>query len=148
MRHLCARQRESDKRWDFTSGGRKGAYPVGYCAGYREFTADDLAVHDQGHADRLNAEQEPFREKYHTDGHATKEKACACYREYLLDMRLQLRRRVDPDALRRCEAEGCDEWTGHYAQVGSAQMWHLCDEHLNRDTVDELMGPISEIWSS
>lgn len=148
MRYYDARQREHDGRWDYTCRHDDRIYPVGYCAGFRPYKADDVVVRSEEHARELNAELEPFREKYHTDGHATPEEARACYREYLLDQRLRFVRwehttpsgeEVLPGTLSLCNADGCTEYTPHYAAIrGTMESWYLCDDHLDRETVEAL----------
>src|SRR5512134_1548152 len=82
-----ALQRESDKRWDFTSStGSTKAHPIGYCAGWRDVPSPEVAADldarlGAGFAERLAAEIEEKRQhqgKYHTDGHATAAEADAC----------------------------------------------------------------------
>lgn len=137
MNHWKARQRETDQRWDYTCREGQGrVYATGYCGGYREF--DPSFFPD---AERLNAEMEPFREKYHTDGHATEAEAIECYRQYQLDRQLKFNRWTHealPGTLHICDHNGCTEYTPHQASIGGYHVWHLCPEHLNRETVDAL----------
>ncbi len=137
-----ARQRDSDKRWDFTSStGSGGTCPIGYCAGWREMTAHDVARFGEGFAQSLHNEIEAKRvhqAKYHKDGHATAEEACACYREWELDNDLKFFTKPIEEAkeLHRC-AE-CQEFTAGLACLGQHRNWYLCDAHRNRETVEKL----------
>lgn len=64
MNYYGARQREGDKKWDYTCKNDNRVWPVGYCA-----------QSDGGH-------------------HDTKEDAYKCYTKYLLDNRMRLDRKL------------------------------------------------------
>lgn len=161
MNHDAARQRESDKRWDYTSENDGRVHATGYCAGvahcktcgtetfyepgkgFTRCTSKD-GQHDGEHLDRA---------PYHTTGHATAEEACACYRVYLLDTQLRLYDPKDapkpPTTLHRCQApDGCPEFTAGLAEVGNGDHWRLCDAHRTRETVEKLFREVGEAWTS
>lgn len=148
MNYYGPRQRETNGRWDYTNRNDDRIYPVGYCAGWREHSPDVLG---EAVAARLNADIEPFRDKYHKDGHPTADDACACYRDYLLDQHLRLVRwdhtvngeLLRPGTLELCHADGCTEYTAHHATISKVlERWPLCDEHLSREEVEKLFGSI------
>ena len=145
-----ALQRESDKRWDFTSStGSSSAYPIGYCAGWKEPPGPEEAAKldarlGRGFSERLTKEIEAKREhqaKYHTDGHATAAEADACFRRYELDQELQFFTMPveKAETLHRCQAPECKEFTAGLASLGQHRHFYLCDAHRNRDTVELLI---------
>lgn len=142
MNWYAARQRK-DQRWDYTCQNSSGVFPMGYCAGWRETTTEDIAARPElaAVADHILADQEkrrPHRAKYHTDGHASEEEACACWKRYQLDNELRLHDPPkDPDTLHRCAAD-CGIFTAGLAEVGEHWHRHLCDEHRTREVVERL----------
>lgn len=78
-------------------------------------------------------------------GHDTEEDACRHYRAYMLD-----RARLDgydSNTQKKCQVEGCGKWTQKYALV-DMDVVHLCEEHLNRDTLEKVYPDIGQIYSS
>lgn len=141
MNYFAARQRESDKRWDYTCKNDGTIWPVGYCGGWRE-PQTGLLTPEQ--VQQWVSQAAPHRHKFHLDGHATAEEACDCYKQYLLDFDL----RLGGEALntqRKCEV--CGAWTSRFARVGH-RTWFLCDEHRTREHVEALFGPVGESWES
>lgn len=139
MNYLSARQRQSDEKWDYTYNGA----PYGYCREY--FDPDNYKTWIREHMTPAEVEKiRSFEDKYHTHGHDTKEEACQCYKEYMLDHRLRLDGK-DNSCQRKCEK--CGEWTQGFAEVGCYQLWFLCDEHRNREVVSELY-KVGESWES
>lgn len=135
MNYLSAMHRY-DGRWDFTING----HPTGYCT---DFPPTENKYNILGWEEHL-AKCEVNRHKYHTDGHATKEEACACFLEYELDNRW--REWESSSQQQKCRECGC--WTTHIIQLGSYAMYSLCIEHATKDIVRKLHGPIGEIWQS
>lgn len=131
MNYYAARQREKTKKWDYTCRNDGQIWPVGYCAGR---LVDVMKV------------PEDKREPYHEDGHETAEEAQECYKRYVLDNDLRLDSKMSGQQ-RRCEADGCEEWTQGLATIRGGQMFVLCDEHRNRETVEGMFS-VGEIWSS
>ena len=134
----------------FTQMRDKRIWPVGYCAGWREWTRESLTgkQHERVILDLL-ADQEikrKFFESYHTDGHATREDANACYRLFLLDNRLTLNAGTTDRQQIRCDAADCNEWTQSHASVDHQDYW-LCETHMNRETIETLFS-VSAIISS
>ena len=131
MNYYQANQRRSDSRWDYT----RNQYPTGYCCEYREINPKVIPISE--------AEQKRYHDtahKHHTDGHATEEEACECYRGYLLDHRLSLGRTQSSQD--KCKI--CSEWTQNFAEVGN-RLFVLCSEHNNRESVEALLGTVG--WS-
>lgn len=142
MRLYTTLQRK-DGRFDFTCQYDERAFPVGYCAPYKEWKDGELGIS----ADSLLVkEYEKFKDKHHDNGHATREEAVACYREYLLDSKLSLNLESD-NTQHKCQV--CGEWTNLSAHL-DMDRWDLCSEHNNREEVEKLfeLSPDIEIWSS
>lgn len=147
MNHYGPSQRQSTGRFDYTCSNRRtGTYPIGYCHSFKEFTPKFIPF-SQEECDRLNEKEKPFLSKYHDDGHATADEACACYRVYLLDHETRFHDPPEaPKTLHRCEI--CNEFTAGMAEVGNSDSWYLCDTHRNRETVEKLFSKVGECWSS
>ena len=134
MNYYEAKQR-TDGRWDYT----RNNHGVGYC---REYCEIDLGV-----VHISESEQEEYRataDKHHTDGHETEEEARECYREYLLDHRLMLNRKMENEQ-RKCQV--CEEWTQGFAEIDQ-RLFTLCDQHNNREAVETLFEAPHIAWSS
>lgn len=120
MNYYQPLQRENDKRWDFTRNG----VPVGYCRG------------DGG------------GEKYHCDGHVTREEAIECYRQYQLDNDVKARGGDNTgNQLRRCRE--CQTHTDGYVEIGHAALICLCKDHQTREVYEKYFegaGLISSSW--
>lgn len=142
MNYYEARQRESDKRWDFTVMRDKYIRPVGYCHEYVPATVG-IGFHSQAMVDEFNESKRPFMHKYHTDGHATQREAEECYRQYCLDQRLKYYTNVDEK--HKCQV--CGEWTQKQAVI-EYESWWLCDSHANRDIVSTVYHPSTVVISS
>jgi hypothetical protein len=139
MNHLAARQRESNKRWDYTCKRDGMVWPIGYCAGWRE-PQPGLLTPEQ--ASQWLAQSLPHKDKFHTDGHDTEAEACECYKRYLLDFDLRLCGEAI-NMQRKCAV--CSTWTSKYAQLGY-QTWFLCEEHRTRDQVEKLCTSPGQCW--
>lgn len=148
MNHYAAQQREFDGRWDYTITNDKHVRPVGYCRGYVEFTAEDGSHMGMTPAqiEEYNNDLRGRKDKYHTGGHETKEEACACYRQYLLDIRLRFVE-DDPAADTQHKCVECEAWTSGSAEIRE-DCWYLCKEHRTREIAEKLMPPVGESWSS
>lgn len=160
MNYYQARQREVDGRFDYTCRNNSDTWPLGYCRPYRPFkVADFFQSGPHGEAgrleiERLNARYARFQHKYHTDGHATAEEAELCFRGFELDNHLSFGRMTVAEAKDRrlqlyyCQApyanaaktKDCNELTASSAWIsgGGTRHWNLCEEHLNRETVEKL----------
>lgn len=139
MNYLDARRRTADGRWDYTNMNDGQIHAIGYCAGWRPFTGDETWLPGgKAEADRLNAEEEPFRVKYHEDGHATEAEARYCYRTYLLDRRAS-RSKASNQQFRRIE---CGGWTQDMVQVGAYWFKPLCETHPLREALEKHYPPV------
>ena len=155
MNHDCARQRQ-DGRWDWTTKNdrEQGAYPLGYCRGWHDWTQEQanrigmpLAYLQQ----KQKQEDGPFRSKFHTDGHATKEEAERCFYEFCLDHALEF---SYDQAMYPCDVPGCETYSSkglRYSPMGSViSQVTLCDKHCDREGL-VLARPFrdgQEIWHS
>ena len=79
-------------------------------------------------------------------GHDTKEGAYEHQTQYVLDNARY--DGTDSQSKRQCQAEGCDEWTQHFAEVGMASIFFLCDQHRNREVVAKLYGTVGDSFGS
>ena len=141
MNYYGPRQREKDKKWDYTCRNDDYIYPVGYCRPYKE---PDPKTEPWWHENSIKKYQAQ-KDKHHGDGHNSSEEACACYRRYLLDTTLYLDGHFG-DTWHKCVV--CGELTDGYAQVDNGSMYNLCDTHRTKETVETLFGDVGEIWSS
>ena len=142
MNYLAPRQRKADGRWDYTYNG----VPWGYC---REYTPlkDDGSILPAEIAKRENEKMQPLIGNFHSDGHATEDEACDCYKRYLLDTALRLCPEEPADANQQSRCEVCKKFTACYAQVGAYRLFHLCPEHQTREEVAKLLS-VGESWES
>lgn len=143
MNYYQARQRISDKRWDFTCMNDRRVWPVGYCADWTEYTDADYE-RLPGLEREVKETLLPHRDKFHGHGHETAEEACRCYRQFLLDTRVRLDL-THPEYQRKCAK--CGAWTNAAAEVDH-EIFDLCDEHRTREVLEELFPNISSITSS
>ena len=141
MNYLKPRQRQSDQRWDYTQMNDGRIHPIGYCAGFREYT------HEQRNAflmsDKWYEEYVSRKAEYHEDGHATPEEAAACYKRYELDTSL----RFGESSSTKHKCEVCEEWTTKHAMVGGYTHITLCDAHATSEEVEKLYS-VGESWES
>ena len=142
MNHLCALQRKADGRWDYTYNG----VPWGYCCEYKPLKEDGTILPAEM-ARQENEKMEALRGKFHSDGHATEEEACECFKQYLLDTHLRLRTEEPDNASQQGKCEVCRKWTACHAQVGAYRMFQLCPEHQTREAVASLF-KVGESWES
>lgn len=154
MNHYAPRRREDTGKWDYTVRNDDFIWPVGYCAGYREWKPEDFPWFRHSpeaqirEAAESNRRESPFKDKYHTHGHDTPEEARACYKEYQLDLRLRFFDDVsNAPALHLCQKKGCDRYTSGLAEIGSYQHFRLCATHRTRADVAEIL-TVGTSWSS
>lgn len=75
--------------------------------------------------------------------HETYDEAVECYRNWLLDQRLNLRARWAGNEQHPCLI--CGQLTPTYVQVGSVSL-SLCTTHATRENTDILLKGIGEPW--
>jgi hypothetical protein len=137
MNYYKARQRESDQRWDYTcSNKRTGCYPVGYCHEWRDWSEN--LKNSKEYEKYLQ-----FKHKHHSDGHATAEESEGCYKEYLIDHRLNLDMKFN-NMQRKCEV--CQSYTESFAEIDGISIV-LCNEHRSLEEVKKRF-QVHESWSS
>lgn len=133
MNYYEARQRESDQRWDYTCRNDNYTWAVGYCRAFEAWTKEKAAEYGLPVSSNALAKEASFAHKHHTDGHATPEKACDCYREYLLDQKASyLRSYVGT----QYPCIVCGIFSEFFASVGDTN-FDLCLQHNNSITVRE-----------
>jgi hypothetical protein len=77
LNHYKARQRENDRRWDYTCANpRIATHAVGYCRAWKPLSEGSVGLLP-GEAEQYNEKMAPFVGKFHSDGHATSEEAIA-----------------------------------------------------------------------
>jgi len=141
MNYYEALQRKSDMRWDYTRTNDGHTMAMGYCRGWEESTEEELVERLGVFGKTAFADQEErraHRDRYHKDGHATKEEACECYKQYLLDHRVNLEFGTHPNTQHRCAYDGCENWTQTTAMVDH-HTYDLCDEHRNVECLRDLV---------
>lgn len=102
-------------------------------------TAESIRAH--------NAKMEPLVGNFHTDGHATEEEACECYKNYMLDTQLSLMDKEPANATQQFKCKACGAWTACRAMVGPYQVFDLCPQHQTREEVEKLFS-VGESWQS
>lgn len=147
MNYYEAKQRQTDKRWDYTRNNR----PTGYCCEYLPVVSEIIPIGEaeskeyqeaKEHQDQEAKEYSDTAHKHHTGGHETEKEACECYKEYRLDHHLSLNRTMSSQ--QKCRI--CGEWTQKFAEVNLSCIFTLCDKHNNRETVEGLYNAPS--WSA
>ncbi len=150
MNYYKASQRK-DNQWDYTCQNDGHIWPVGYCSmrPLKDCEQESVPWLPKEAWDKYKLEILARKEKYHDHGHATPEEACNCYKEYMMDTSLRLyiptpEQLESMDTQHKCEV--CKDWTSCMAELDH-QHWHLCQKHLNRETVEKLYS-VAECWSS
>lgn len=139
-------------RYDYTCTNRDGSYPLGYCRAYKFWVPEDFTFYSpevqDTEAAKLNKLYGPFKDNFHTDGHATEAEAVACYRKFLLDTQLRFSEKPAEDAQHKCAV--CGAWTQHAGWIaGEAHhFWHLCLAHQSREAVETVFEGVSKAWGS
>ena len=139
MNYYEARQRQNDKRWDFTKMNDGQVMAVGYCRKWSEWPNEFKEKHKKSWE-----EYEARKDEHHADGHETREEAGECYKRYLLDTSLMFNEMTDQQ--RKCVV--CEAWTSWYADVNHGAIYNLCDKHRNREEVEKLFAAPYQITSS
>jgi hypothetical protein len=137
-----------DGRWHWTINNPR--CPKGYCRGWQDWTqeqADRIGMPLEYLQKKQEEEDGPFREKFHTDGHETKEDAERCYYEYCLD---HAREGTMSDQQCHCRFPDCEEWSQKYlgnpGLDGIFNLVVLCDEHRNREGLEAAHPFVPGIW--
>ena len=131
----------------YTCSHDEQVYPVGYCAGWQfdhplpRWMGPGMEVATREERERAA----PFREKFHTFGHPTRDAAAACYRAFLLDLHTRYDGRNE-NRQEKCLA--CQAFTQGYAIVDDVEVFVLCDAHRDRGTLETLYHGIGERWRS
>ncbi len=114
------------------------AHPIGYCVGWKDLTDEEYAKFfpwaNVAELHWLKTDYEkrrPFRDKYHNDGHTTREEAWACFLKYEFDQ--ELRFYESTKEMRKCAV--CGVWTPMQASLGEFKHFYLCETHKNREGV-------------
>lgn len=148
MNYYAARQRENDKKWDYTCMNDGRTWPTGYCSRFLE-----AKVGEYGYTIETVTRHNSFKDKYGPHYHETKKEAEDCYKEYLLDNSLhfwpyQAPTEEKPMERReyRCQAPGCESYKTGLADINHRH-FHLCDEHQTREVITAIFD-VGESWSS
>lgn len=135
------RQRQSDMRWDFTvSSDEEGwAHASGYCVGWKDPDVTNEELRKKFGDNYLirpdeAAKMRQFQSKYHSDGHATAQKASDCHDEYELDFELHFSE--NPNEMLKCAC--CGDFTTGRAKLGTFGYYTLCSSHQTRDDVKKV----------
>lgn len=138
-----------DGKWDYTYKHDDAILPAGYCVPYEWI---DPYRTDKPHlvymSDQEKQNIRANREKYHDTGHDTKEEACNCYKNYLLDNRTEYI--IDPEQITEVhmyQCAVCKKLTSGYVTVEGYHRFVLCKEHNNRQSM-EILFSVGESWQS
>ena len=151
MNHNVALQ-YPDNTWAYCRNGR----PTGYCKPFSELTEDQIKNWygpRPEDLERYNREMDSYRKaneegKCHDGGHATKEEAEECYKQYTLDFMIRISEdKENARQLNRCEHEGCKEYTSGAVWIGAYDVINLCKEHRTREVIAEHVR-VGESWDS
>ena len=141
MQHKCARQRDNEeRRWFYTTKAGGHTWAIGYCAGPPDPDGGQLI--GLAFWEQWLKQCEPFKDKFHDDGHATAEEAAECYRQHLLD----LRSRYDVTLGDYNPCLECGELTNKAAQVEGWHTFRLCALHLTPEVVAKHFEVLGESW--
>lgn len=134
-------QKEGTGRWDYTiSSDEEGwAHATGYCTGWKDpDETDKLLAEKYGAMMKTRPETREklykFKDKFHSDGHATAEEAEACHREYELDF--ELRFYEDQGTQKKCGV--CEEFTTGRVSLGEFGHYVACQKHQTREDAKAL----------
>lgn len=145
MNYLAPRQRTSDGRWDFTTKNDDRVFPVGYCSGPRDWKPEHFPILGGEFAARAAYELNVVQlahPHFHSDGHATRDEAAACYRRYLLDTRTSF----PPPHAPSLPCLVCKEPTDLSADV-DGDRYPLCEKHLDRTSLEAVV-PVADFIAS
>ncbi len=151
MNYYAARQRDEDKKWDYTCMNDGRTWPTGYCSKFLEAKhhTEGGYFHTQESIDKHNG----FKDKYGPHNHGTKEEAMDCYKDYLLDNDLKFypykKSEEKNPAVRkeyRCQFGSCESYETGLANIDH-RTYHLCDRHQTREAISSLF-EVGEAWSS
>jgi hypothetical protein len=136
----------NEGRWHYTCRNDGRIWPVGYCSSIQTCPNAEQSSFCQidcqlCHGKRYVDVDEPC------PGHDTAEEAAEHCRQYVLDTATYDH---EFQSAERCEADGCECWTAGAARTGHPQRQDvfLCDEHRNRETLEQLVQAPGEIISS
>ena len=139
MNYLQARQIESGLhagKWHYTSMNDGRIHAIGYCSIYKDcptcdgrsfMTDNPCATCDKKGVVRKTDDEFCF--------HDTAEEANEHYKLYLLDD-AKYDRKMSNQML-KCQI--CGEYTEKMASAGEWSTFILCDEHLNRESLEQLL---------
>jgi hypothetical protein len=102
-------QRSKDKKWDYTETHDGHSHPTGYCA-------------------------------TKCNGHETRKEAEECYRIYKIDnanYHINVLDEDKRDQHKKCKI--CGKWTMSYAQLDPLEIYDLCPDHLDRESLLEIV---------
>jgi hypothetical protein len=147
MTYDKARQRK-DGTWAYTSMNDGEVWAIGYCEPFREWSDEsiDSIYGDRGIYDCFFEPYRATKEKHHEGGHATKEEACECYKQYVLDHKLVYA--VPEEDLRECDYPECK--LAGVCEMGipiGPQRFVLCAHHMSKEHISSLIS-IGECWHS
>lgn len=130
MNYYQARQRTEDERWDYTCMNDRRIWPVGYCRRWKDWDEDLKKTHPAEYERYVAA-----KAKFHSEGHATKEEAERCHREYELDNFLKAFSCLS-DEQHKCEE--CGAWTQSGLGLRGIPGNYLCAAHATREFFEKL----------
>lgn len=135
MNYEQARERKADGRWDWTNMRDGLIWATDYCAGFKPY-AEICAALGMPNSPKAAERHDRYKDKYHTDGHATREEAERCHYDYQIDHAREFK--IGPDTQRKCAYPDCEAWTQNGLQIGNYELYLLCDGHRDRDGLERV----------
>jgi hypothetical protein len=139
--------------WEFGCDVDGQWYSVGYCVPWEEVTAQEITEKYGSYyvPAMLQAQEKKrqFKDKYHPGGHRTREEACACYREFLLDQALSRRSIVGTLCNdETCDVPSCLERPSVEVEFYPLNVFlYLCQDHDTRGSISSLF-PLDRVCSN
>lgn len=133
-RELMGPNGEHTGLFHFTCENDGVTWPVGYCSSVR--TCPSCKGHAWMYREGFCAacQNKGTIRVDPCPGHPTKEEAEEHYRQYQLDGA-----RYDGfSSNQQFKCRVCGAWTQRYAQVCQSYLYHLCDDHCTRETLEQI----------
>lgn len=131
-RYITARK-ALDGRWFSTCKMGKNIFLVGYCILYIQRSPEMCKSMNLEYDKQLEKKLEVYQDKYHLNGHDTKEEANKCYYNYMLDNELK-HVHIDDWQASACHICGKLSVNGIEPDIGNF-IW-LCSQHYNRKEIE------------
>jgi hypothetical protein len=137
MNYSCARQIKD--KWFYTTNG----FPTGNCSPYDVCKdCDGRCTYRSDIECNFCCNKGLVNKSSPCLGHDTAEEACEHQRQYEID---KVRYSTDKHTQRKCQI--CESWTQNLAWL-DYNVYYLCENHCNRDSLEKIVKPFNECWFS